>query len=299
MEETIINNYQARSTAAQAEVNKYKELINTYSFMRLGLFALLVGAIALAKVQDNFTVLAVAFVLLLFCFGWLVSKQAGFELQKQYFQNLHAVNENEITSIQQRANIYSNGQKYSDEKHFYTSDLDIFGNASLFQLANRSATPVGNDKLADWFQAPAAKDVILKRQEAIIELASKNDWRLDVQARLLFANNSDAGQFKNLFAYLRLPLHLPGEKWLKAYIKAAPWLLSAAIVASCFYSIITLLAIAIAIFNMTVLVSSRKAARLSIRSDLIAGKIGTTLCWLTLLLAFKNIEDEKWQCACI
>ena len=140
MEQDIINEYQQHISVANERVDKYKSLVNTYSFMRLGLFALSIVAIAVAKSQDNFSIIAVSFVILLLIFAWLVSKQSGFETQRQYFQHLVKVNENEVNSILNHGNIYDNGQQYSNEKHFYTSDLDIFGNASLFQLTNRAAT---------------------------------------------------------------------------------------------------------------------------------------------------------------
>lgn len=290
MEQDIINDYKTRSEAALQEVSKYKKLVNTYSFMRLGIFALFVAAIALAKTQDNFTILAVSFVILLFCFAWLVSRQAAFEQQREYFLRLSQINENEIKSILQHENIYADGRRFSDDKHVYTADLDIFGNASLLQLINRCATFAGNDKLALWLSAHTSKEVITSRQEAVKEIAKKNSWRLDLQTRLLFANNAVADQFKSLFNYLRLPLDLPGEKWLKPYIKIAPFLLLGAIIAAFFIPLITLLAIAIAVFNMSILVSKGDYL---IKSGFVADKIGGILG--NYVSVFKTIEAEQWQ----
>jgi len=290
VEQDIINDYKTRSEAALQEVSKYKKLVNTYSFMRLGIFALFVAAIALAKTQDNFTILAVSFVILLFCFAWLVSRQAAFEQQREYFLRLSQINENEIKSILQHENIYADGRRFSDDKHVYTADLDIFGNASLLQLINRCATFAGNDKLALWLSAHTSKEVITSRQEAVKEIAKKNSWRLDLQTRLLFANNAVADQFKSLFNYLRLPLDLPGEKWLKPYIKIAPFLLLGAIIAAFFIPLITLLAIAIAVFNMSILVSKGDYL---IKSGFVADKIGGILG--NYVSVFKTIEAEQWQ----
>jgi len=290
MEQDIINNYKQQSAQAQQQVSNYKKLINTYSFMRLGIFALFVAAIAAAKMQANFTILAIAFVLLLFCFIWLVSRQAGFEAQKDYFQHLVQVNQNEIESILNNKNIYNNGQRFNNEKHYYTSDLDIFGDASLFNLLNRAATLAGNDKLARWLSAPAAKDVILTRQQAVKELSTKNGWKLDIQARLLFVNSKDAIRLDSLFAYLHSPLNLPGEKWLSVYIKIAPFLLFAAIAATYFYSTAGIVAIAIAVFNLSIL-SSRGSYM--VKSASIADKIGKVLANYAIVL--KTIEKEQWQ----
>jgi hypothetical protein len=96
-----------------------------------------------------------------------VAHQSRFEKQKQYYDDLQRVNENEIASIQTHANIYNDGARYADEKHFYTSDLDIYSKASLYQLINRTATTPGNDKLAAWLNALANKATVLQRKVAL------------------------------------------------------------------------------------------------------------------------------------
>src|ERR1700754_1286015 len=137
MEHAIINNYQQRAALASQEAAKFKKLANTYSLLRLSIFALVVVAIYFAAKQDNFSIVAIAFIALVFAFAWLVSRQSKYERQKQYFDDLEKVNNNEIASIQNHSNIYSDGSRFGNDKHYYTSDLDIFGNASLYQLVNR------------------------------------------------------------------------------------------------------------------------------------------------------------------
>jgi len=290
MEHYILNNYTQRITAADAQVSKYKKLINTYSFLRLGLMALLFIVIFIGSTQNNFTLIAVTTVIVLFCFAWLVSKQSVFEDEKKYFENLVKVNQNEINSIQQHTNMYDNGAPFSNDKHFYSADLDIFGNASLHQLINRSATQAGNQKLGEWLNAPAEKETVLLRQNAVKEIAAKQDWKVDMQARLLFANSKDAIQLNSLFAYLRLPLTISGEAWLKVYIRIAPWLLTAAIIGSIYFSLITFIAIAIGLFNLAVLNSK---SDIMLKSGSIADKIGKVLANYAVVL--KVIEAEQWQ----
>ncbi len=292
MEHPIITDYNQRATAAQQEATKYKKLANTYSLMRLSIFALIVVAISIAVQQDNFTIVAVAFVVLVFAFAWLVSRQSRFEKLKQYFEDLQKVNLNEIASIQTRANIYIDGTRFSNEKHFYTSDLDIFGNATLYQLVNRTATSTGNNKLAEWFDKPAAKETILARQQAVKEIAIKNDWKLEIQTRLLFAIKQDVNQLKNLFRFLNMPLDMPGEKWLSIYAQIAPYLYTAVLALAWFIPEGRLAAIVIGIINMGIVFS--KAAYIA-KADMIAGKIGATLA--NYADVFKQIEDEPWQAA--
>lgn len=288
--EQIINDYKVRVEAAQQQVKKYKQLADQYSFMRLGVFALVVVSIYFAARFDNFTIVAVSVVILMFCFAWLVSKQSEFELQKEYFQNLVKVNENEIQSMIHRHNIYDNGQQFVNDKHFYTSDLDIFGDASLFQLTNRSSTSTGNIKLAGWLNSPADKNEILSRQSAIKELSGKNDWKQEMQARLLFASKDKTDNLQRLFTYLHIPLELKGEKWLTLYIKIAPYLLASVLIVGYFYRIGWVAGIVIAIINL--LIISSKGGYIA-KSAMIAGKVGGVLSNYSRV--FKTIEVEEWK----
>lgn len=290
MEQTIITDYTQRANTAAAEATKYKSLVNAYSLLRLGLFAMVAVTIGIAIHFDNFSIIAIAFVLLVFAFAWLVARQSAFEKQKQYYDDLKHVNENEIGSIQAHSNIYNDGARYANDKHFYTSDLDIYGNASLYQLINRTATTPGNNKLADWLNAPANKDTVLKRQEAVEEIAAKNSWKLNLQTRLVFAMKQDVNQLKNLFKYLHIPLNMPGEKWLSTYTKIAPYLFTALLIVAYFYSPAKFAAIAVGLFNMGMV--SSKSGYIS-KADIIAGKIGDTLA--NYANVFKYIEDEQWQ----
>lgn len=288
----ILTEYQQRADSAQQEINKYEKLINKYSLLRLVIFALIVVAIYLSVKTIGIGLLIVLFIILMLGFTWLVSKQSFFIERRNYFKALKAVTENETGSINSRSNIYDDGSSFADDKHGYTADLDIFGKASLFQMANRAATGLGKNLLASWLSAPAAKEVVLNRQASLKELGLKNTWKLDFQAKLLFANGTSAQQLNNLFTYLRMPLELPGEKALSAYIKMAPYLLLAAIITAFFYPIFSLAAIAIAIANFGILTAK---GSYMLKSASIADKIGQTLGNYTTV--FQTIEQEEWSSA--
>ncbi|MBS1501386.1 MAG: hypothetical protein JST32_04960, partial [Bacteroidetes bacterium] len=290
MEQDIISDYRKRADAASKEAAKYKDLSNTYSLMRLGVFGLMILSVVVAVKLDNFSVIAITFILLIFCFAWLVSRQSEFDKQKNYFENLRKINENEINSITSHQNIYRNGEQFADEKHAYTSDLDIFGYSSLFQLVNRAATSTGNQKLSDWLDAPAKKEDILLRQQAIQEISDKTDRKHDLQAHLLFAAKENADQLQQLLKYLHSPLELTGERWLIPYIKAAPFLLAAAIIAGCFYHPVYLLAIILAFFNIAI--QMQKGSYI-LKSGFIADKIGGLLA--NYAEVFRIVEEESWE----
>ncbi|TWR27437.1 DNA mismatch repair protein MutS [Mucilaginibacter pallidiroseus] len=292
MDSSIINNYTQAANAAALQADKYRKQANTYSLLRLGIFALMVFAVYLTVTNDDFTIMAVAFIVLLAGFAWLVSKQAAFERQRDYYLNLQRINENEITSLQTSDNIYSNGQQFANDKHLYTSDLDIFGNASLYQLINRAATTAGNFKLAAWLDAPASKDVVLQRQDAVKEIAAKNEWKKELQTLLLFAKNDDPNRLINLFKFLKMPLNFPGERALGTYAKVAPYLLVLAIVGALFLPLVKSVAILIALVNLGIVASKGTHIK---KADMVADKIGTMLG--NYAGVFNKIESEPWQSA--
>lgn len=74
----------------------------------------------------------------------------------------------------------NSGNRYSDPDHPYTSDLDIYGEASLFEFLCDARTRLGEDTLASWLNASADMDTIKKRQEAIEELRYHLDFREEV-----------------------------------------------------------------------------------------------------------------------
>jgi len=292
MEEDIINDYKHRAEFARLEADKYKKLANTYSLYRLVVFGFFILAFSLAIAVDEIAISAFSLVGLIVCFSWLIRKQNGFETLKNYYLDIKKVNENEIGSILHHANIYDNGAGFANDKHFYTSDLDIFGHNSLFQLINRGATLPGTVKLAQWLNAPADKTTVLSRQQAVEEIAGKNDWKLDLQAHLLSSLKQQKDQIKNLLSYLKIPVELEDEKWLKGYAKAAPFILLAVIAISIFYIPARYFIPVVCFFNYRM---SSSRSEIVDKTDLIAGRIGLTLAHF--VLAFKSIESEEWQSA--
>ncbi len=59
----------------------------------------------------------------------------------------------------------------------YASDIDLYGEASLFQLLNRAATAPGRRTLAAWLDGGASLPDILARQVAAQELVEALDYR--------------------------------------------------------------------------------------------------------------------------
>ncbi len=72
------------------------------------------------------------------------------------------------------------GERFRDESHPYSRDLDLFGEGSLFQLLCQARTRAGQETLANWLLVPASPERVADRQAAVGELRSRLDLREDL-----------------------------------------------------------------------------------------------------------------------
>jgi hypothetical protein len=69
------------------------------------------------------------------------------------------------------------GDRFSDPRHPYARDLDIFGTGSLFELLCTARTRAGEETLANWLLNPAAPQEVQLRNDAVSELRTRVDLR--------------------------------------------------------------------------------------------------------------------------
>jgi hypothetical protein len=72
------------------------------------------------------------------------------------------------------------GERFDDPQHVYSSDLDLFGKTSLFQLLSTARTRMGEDTLAQWLLSPTSVERVRGRHAAVSELRNQLDLREDL-----------------------------------------------------------------------------------------------------------------------
>jgi hypothetical protein len=72
------------------------------------------------------------------------------------------------------------GEGVDVHSSLYATDLDLFGQGSLFELLSLARTRMGEDTLAAWLLAPSSVPQLTERQAAVAELRSRLDLREDV-----------------------------------------------------------------------------------------------------------------------
>ncbi len=72
------------------------------------------------------------------------------------------------------------GERFADPHHVYSSDLDLFGPGSLFELLSVMRTRMGEETLAHWLLLPAPVETIRQRHLAVAELRPQLDLSEDL-----------------------------------------------------------------------------------------------------------------------
>lgn len=184
-----MDSYQNKVVQYSQLFNKINKRYNSISILRLlSVFLCLFLLFYYIKTQEK---LYVAFAFMSFV-GFLVLMRIHSKLsfKKQIFTAILKINENEIAFLKREKLPFENGIEFNDFHHPYAYDLDIFGEHSLFQNLNRTATFIGKKTLANQLLNVYSNQVILENQEAINELKSKMDWRQDFLALATISNDS-------------------------------------------------------------------------------------------------------------
>ena len=173
--------YQDKLQKNEIELNLLNRKINKIGFLRL-------VCVALFLITGYYSIKfkASLFLILLFCllvaFLILIQYHSTLSFQKQLKKTLINSYKNEIIFLKREQIPFENGVEFNNFKHQYANDLDIFGDNSLFQNLNRTATFIGKKTLANQLLKLLPTDEITKNQEAIAELSNKIDFRFEFLA---------------------------------------------------------------------------------------------------------------------
>jgi hypothetical protein len=168
----LVLSYQSAAGEQEGELQILKRKIFRTGTLRLVtvLASLILAYIFWSSAQ------AVAAVLLtgLLLFLSLLKRHDRLYARKNYAETKLRYLSGELNGIEYDFSAFDGAGHRNDPKHSFASDLDLFGDNSLFQAVNRTVTSFGTSALADAFLAPMDNsEQILKRQQAVRELNSK------------------------------------------------------------------------------------------------------------------------------
>ena len=181
-----------------AKLLKLSKKLNRISFLRLFIFVIsttiLITLFSFNLITPVFIVLPISII----CFDLVLKHHNKITYLIKHTSFLKRINESEI--LREKCNLeeFDTGHKFINQNHPYTSDLDIFGQHSTFQLVNRTTTESGMKLLSEWLSEPASNNEIHNRQKAIKELSQKLEWRQDFQASGMHFQNKKSDYIKLL-----------------------------------------------------------------------------------------------------
>ncbi|MBN1986784.1 MAG: hypothetical protein JW761_10800 [Prolixibacteraceae bacterium] len=191
MNQAVSDFYIRKKEQFTRELKTISQTLSRFVWYRLISFVLIFVPVSVWGVGTWLTLWFTLAAVVLFFF--LVKKNIQHEKRKKKTATLLKITHNELLALEHSFAHFENGASFLNTDHFYTCDLDIFGEGSLFQYINRTSTKSGRQMLADWLIFPLLdKNKIEKRQEAIKELSEMPEWRLQFLANgLLFEETEE------------------------------------------------------------------------------------------------------------
>ncbi|MET4139170.1 DNA mismatch repair protein MutS [Pedobacter sp. UYP1] len=182
--DSILKDYQNNVTTQEEQIKVINKTLNNISLSRLGLFIIEILLVSITIYFGYHWLIGILMCIPVLCFMAIVKRQTAKEQELNYAEKMLFVFQNEVDLILTGKNKYKEGKHFEDEYHPYASDLDIYGHSSLYAFINRSNTVNGMKLLADSLNNPAIPELIMERQEAIIELTRHIDQTFHFRAGL-------------------------------------------------------------------------------------------------------------------
>ena len=205
----------------------YIQQVNTYSgklqeiqgrvlmVAILRLFAFISAGITLyLYIKNSQSWFAVITLVSIFAFILLVNWSFRLNDKKALVQKLLFINKNEKNILNEQLNKFGNGEHYLSDEGF-ANDIDIFGEASLYHLLNRTTTSHGSSQLAALLQSPLLhKQDIANYQEGIRILSQQTLLRQQLTAYGLMHGEKE-GTLHDIGTWLNTPNKLHAAGWVK------------------------------------------------------------------------------------
>lgn len=163
------------------------------------------------------------FIAALVLFMFLVNRHRRITENIGYTRSLIEINNKCLKRLNGAWKDFSDtGKEYTNSTHPFTGDLDIFGKGSLFQWINNTNTFTGRNKLAYFFTEPLNnKNDIIRRQEAIAELAENISWRQKFEAEAMIVRQKAHNQAA-LFSWAEIENPFYRKFWLVLTVRILP-----------------------------------------------------------------------------
>ena len=214
--------YSQKAGEYDVQIKAISVKLRRFAWYRFFTFLAIFAPLFIFGFKSWFTLFFSLAAIILFLF--LIKKNIELEKSKKKIQVLKKLVDDELLALNHQFLHFKNGSGFLNTAHFFSYDLDLFGEGSLFQFINRTATVSGEHKLAGWLIKPAIrKDEIAGKQEAVRELSQIPEWRLNFLAEgQMFEETSQVHD--EILSWAGLELKLQNAAVIKWLLKVIPLL---------------------------------------------------------------------------
>jgi hypothetical protein len=203
-----VKTYERISAEYAVKIAELRKRIALFSWGRLVLFLLAVAGVWYFNDQTNIAVgMGVA------CFAvflFIVRKHADLRAEKDKAVAVKSYADFEMDFLNRKVKGYDKGAEFIDSAHSFSSDLDIFGDSSLFEYLNRTKSAEAKNILAGELKKnQTAPREILSQRERISEFGDKPEFIFRYLAGVEKAEEDKSSRSKS-FA---IALVKPYPKW--------------------------------------------------------------------------------------
>ncbi len=246
--------YEERKSDFESLLERQKRWLTFISILRL---LLVVGSVyfIVLSINSGYDILLLPAGIMIVLFFVFVSYHKNQNDKRKLLAEMIGINQEEIDALHDNFSGFTNGQQFTDSDHPWSYDLDLFGERSLFQYVNRTATHTGPAKLADYLSTPVTDESqVHLRQKVTRELTEKLNLRqhFSANARLMEKEEQD---FDEVIRWSGEPAFIEKYRWTKVMAVVMTVVTSGIIIAGILNPAFFRLLIPVILINLSLLSS--------------------------------------------
>ncbi|MCH7401568.1 DNA mismatch repair protein [Belliella kenyensis] len=157
--------------ALEQELTAAKRKAVTLSILRLFLFFFILAILVVGLSEWKLLLISVPFLVSIFVYLII---QFNFQKDKEAFiKQLIQIEKDHNLRNRRELSAFDSGENFQEKNHAFASDLDLFGQHSLYQLMNHTVNESGKMTLARWLKGSFDTSLAMNRRRAIQELSQR------------------------------------------------------------------------------------------------------------------------------
>lgn len=216
--------YKNNIEKSKNEISNMESNITKVSWSRLVIVIIMIALGYFLYSKNSLIPLILLEVLLIAAFIGVATYHNKLISKKEKLERFLEINEKGVKRINgEFKSTEDDGSEYINDSHPFSSDIDIFGKSSLFQLINDTLTKGGREKLVKSLSLKKlpSKEEIHNKQKGIEELGKKIEWRQELLVRgksKLKSKKREVNELESLLKWSNSSSKKRGSKKVIAYI---------------------------------------------------------------------------------